>query len=306
MEKDDKNNKKNTSVNEDKTKETDSINDLKNSNIERSSPPSNNKNINRRKNSSCLNADYIPGLKEKKSKSNITKKTYNNYNYYNNYNNYNNYNYYNNNMPEEKRQITTIKLSRNKNINNLNELFNMISEKREKKDGKNNEKSDKEKDIDNNNEKLNYYYKLNSKSNKKTEEMKPIFLNDEKTNNAFNLEKDLYKSLKKDSGDNIDSNNLSKIEIDCSNSLFNFDGFFCKNDPMNTSKINFKDESMSNEDIKEGEEIRNYFNKSLIDKIENPFWGEDKNDQFESMYNKDKSRFFNFDFFGNDNNDGKF
>ena len=212
-------------------------------------------------------------------------------------------------MPEEKKQITTIKLSRNKNINNLNELFNMTSEKQEKKDGKKDEKSDKEKNIDNNNdnnEKLNYYYKLNSKSNKKTEEMKPIFLNDEKTNNAFNLEKDLYKSLKKDSGDNIDSNNLSKIEIDCSNSLFNFDGFFCKNDPMNTSKINFKDESMSNEDIKEGEEIKNYFNKSLIDKIENPFWGEDKNDQFESMYNKDKSRFFNFDFFGNDNNDGKF
>jgi len=158
-----------------------------------------------------------------------------------------------------------------KNINNLNELFNMTSEKQEKKDGKKDEKSDKEKNIDNNNdnnEKLNYYYKLNSKSNKKTEEMKPIFLNDEKTNNAFNLEKDLYKSLKKENGDNIDSNNLSKIEIDCSNSLFNFDGFFCKNDPMNTSKINFKDESMSNEDIKEGEEIRNYFNKSLIDKIE--------------------------------------
>ena len=289
MEKDDKNGKKNTSTNEDKTNETDSTNGLKNSNIETTNPLSKIKNIKRRKNSSNLNANYIPGLKEKKQKSNITKKTYNNYNYYNNYNKYNNY--YNNNTPEEKKQITTIKLSRNKNINNLNELFNMISEKQDKKDGKKNEKSDKEKDIDNNSEKLNYYYKLNSKNSKKDEEMNPIFLNDEKRNNAKN---------------NIDINNLSKIEIDCSNSLFNFDGFFCKDDPMNTSKINFRDESVSNEDIKEGEEIRNYFNKSLIDKIENPFWGEDKNDQFESKYNKDKSRFFNFDFFGNDNNDGKF
>ena len=127
--------------------------------------------------------------------------------------------------------------------------------------------------------------------------MNTIFLNDEKRNNAFNLEHGLYKSLKKDNQDNNDLNNLSKIEIECSNSLFNFEGFFYKNDTMNTSKINFRDESVSNEEIKEGEEINNYFNKSLIDKIENPFCAGDKNDQSELMDNKDNSRFFNYDFF---------
>ena len=35
-----------------------------------------------------------------------------------------------------------------------------------------------------------------------------------------------------------------------------------------------------------------------------PFCGDDKNDeQFEILYNKDKSKFFNYDFFGNDNNE---
>ena len=72
---------------------------------------------------------------------------------------------------------------------------------------------------------------------------------------------------------------------------------------MNTSKINFKEESVSNEDIKENEEIGSYFNKSLIDKIENPFYGDGKNDdQFEMLFNKDKSKIFNYDFFGDDNN----
>ena len=132
--------------------------------------------------------------------------------------------------------------------------------------------------------------------------MNIAFLNDEKRNNAFNLEQDLHKSLKKDNPDNNDLNILSKIDIDCSNSLFNLDGFFFKTDAMNTSKINYKDDSVSNEDMKEGEEIKNYFNKSLIDKIENPFWGEEKNEQLELMLNKDNSRFFNYDFFNDNNN----
>ena len=126
--------------------------------------------------------------------------------------------------------------------------------------------------------------------------MKPIFLNDEKRNNVFNLEQELYKN-------NNDLNNISKIDIDCSSSIFNTEGlFFNKNDIMNTSKINLKDEDLSYEDIKEGEEIKSYFNKSLIEKIENPFYGDDKTDQTDSFYNADKSKFFNIDFFGDDNN----
>ena len=128
-------------------------------------------------------------------------------------------------------------------------------------------------------------------------------------NELFNMmsEKDKKesKSTKKDNLKNNDINNISKIEIDCSNSIFNFDGFFFnnKNDTLNTSKINFRDESVvSNEDIKENEEIRNYFNESLMEKIENPFFGDDKNEQMEMLYNKDKSKFFNYDFFGDDKN----
>ena len=43
---------------------------------------------------------------------------------------------------------------------------------------------------------------------------------------------------------------------------------------MNKFNINIninKDDSVSNKDIKKGEEIKNYFNKSLIDNIESPF-----------------------------------
>ena len=300
MESDSKNDKKNISINDDKSNETDSINEIKNLNTKSSNPPSFPKNINKhRKNSSNLNSNsnIIPGLKEKKQKSNMPKKYYN---YYINNNN---------NVNEEKRQVTTIKLLKNKNIKNLNALFNMTSDKqdKDKKESKKDKKSDKNEkekiDDDNGNNKINYYYQINANDNKKKEEMNTIFLNDEKRNNAFNLEHGLYKSLKKDNQDNNDLNNLSKIEIECSNSLFNFEGFFYKNDTMNTSRINFRDESVSNEDIKEGEEINNYFNKSLIDKIENPFCAEDKNDQSELMYNKDNSRFFNYDFFNDNNND---
>ena len=56
------------------------------------------------------------------------------------------------------------------------------------------------------------------------------------------------------------------MEIDCSNSIFNFDRFiFNKNDILNICKINFKEESVSNGNIKENEEIKSYFNKSLIE-----------------------------------------
>ena len=73
---------------------------------------------------------------------------------------------------------------------------------------------------------------------------------------------------------------------------------------MNTSKINCKEESVSNENTKENEEIKSYSNKSLIEIIENPFCRDDKNDaQFEMLYIKDKSKFFNYDFFGNDHNE---
>ena len=296
MESDSQNNKKNVSINDDKSNETDSTNEIKHTPVKSSNLPPFPKNIinHRRKNSNNINANIIPGLKEKKQKTNIPKK---NYNYYNNYNNYNK------NINEEKRRITTIKFSRNKNINNLNELFNMTSEKEDKKNNKKDTKNDnneKEKNIDDNNNKINYYYQKNN--NKKNEEMNTAFLNDEKRNNVFNLEQDLHKSLKKDNTDNNDLNNLSKIEID-SNSLFNLDGFFCKTDAMNTSKINYKDDSVSNEDMKEGEEIKNYFNKSLMDKIENPFCCEEKNEQLELMLNKDNSRFFNYDFFNDNNND---
>ena len=210
-------------------------------------------------------------------------------------------------MPEEKRQITVIK--RNKNINNLNDLFNMMSEQQLKKDKKEikSAKIAKEKNtLNDNKDKLNYYFSLNDKEIKnKKEKMNPIFFNDKKMNNAYIMEQDLYKSLKKD---NLNINGPNKIEIDTTNSLFNYEGFFYnnKNDSMDASKINFKEEISGEEDIKENEDIKNYFNKSLIDKIENPFFLDDKNETLESIYNRDKSKFFNFDFFNDDNNDGKF
>ena len=172
-------------------------------------------------------------------------------------------------MPEQKRPIVSVK--RDKKINNLNELLNMMPKeqyKKEKKEPKS-EKINKEKNI----------------------------IIEKEINSGF------LKDRKKEN-DNV-LNNLEKIEIDCSNSIFNFDGFmFNKNDLLNTSKINFKEEIVGDEDIKENEEIRNYFNKSLMEKIENPFYGDDKNDsQFEMLYDKDKSKFFNYDFFGDDNNE---
>ena len=279
MEDNDKNeNKKNISSNEYKTNiEYDSTNEIKNSNKNKNNLFPNYK---KRKNSNNYNtnANTIIGLKEKrKPKSNLSKKNY----YDNNYNNIK--------IQEEKRQIVTVK--RDKKVNNLSELFNKMSEEQYKKDKKE-IKSDKT---------SKYYQLKNNKKNK--EEMKPIFLNDEKRNNAFNIEQELYKSIKKDNLNNNDLNNISKIEIDCSSSIFNADGlFFNKADAMNTSKINLKDESISYEDIKEGEEIKSYFNKSLIEKIENPFFGDDKTDQTDSFYNIDKSKFFNYDFFADDNN----
>ena len=269
--------KKNISSNVEKSNATDSTNDEKNMNTNNhaNNPNSYNKYSSKRKYSNNYTSNSSTGVKDK-------------YKYKQTYSKKNAYNY--NSNPDEKKQVTTIKLARN--INSLNELLNMKSEKGKKDNNKKEEKNNTNKNID------------------KKEEMKPIFLKDEKRNNAFNLEQELYKSIKREginNNNNNEVNNSSKIEIDTSNSIFNYEGFFFKNDPMNMSKINInKDDSVSNEDIKEGEEIKNYFNKSLIDNIENPFSIEDK-EQLESMYNNiDKSRFFNYDFFNDDNNDDKF
>ena len=282
LEDNDKNEKKkNISSNDDKTNtEYDSTNEIKNIYKNKNNLiPTNKKRKNSNNYNINNNTNTIIGLKEKrKPKSNISKKNY----YDNNYNNYK--------IQEEKRQI--VKVKRDKKINNLSELFNKMSEEQFKKDKKEIKSEKTTKNI-----------KLKD-NNKNKEEKKNTFLNDEKKNNSFNLEHELYKSIKKDNMNNNDLNNLSKIEIDCSSSLFNTDGlFFNKTDAMNTSKINLKDESISYEDLKEGEEIKSYFNKSLIEKIENPFFGDDKTDQTDSFYNIDKSKFFNYDFFGDDNND---
>ena len=199
-----------------------------------------------------------------------------------------------------------IPIKKRKNSNNYNQ--NSIPGIKEKKKPKSNI-------IKKNYNNYNYYNNYNNYNNYyMQEEKRPIATvkrdkNISNLNELFNMmsEKDKKesKSTKKDNLKNNDINNISKIEIDCSNSIFNFDGFFFnnKNDTLNTSKINFRDESVvSNEDIKENEEIRNYFNESLMEKIENPFFGDDKNEQMEMLYNKDKSKFFNYDFFGDDKN----
>jgi len=269
--------KKTISSNIEKSNATDSTNDEKNVNANNnaSNPNSINKYSSKRKFSNNYTSNSGTGVKDK-------------YKYKQTYSKKNAYNY--NSNPDEKKQVTTIKLARN--ISSLNELLNMKSEKDKKDNNKKEEKNN------------------TNKNKEKKEEMKPIFLKDEKRNNAFNLEQELYKSIKREginSNNNNEVNNSSKIEIDTSNSILNYEGLFSKNDPMNISRINInKDDSVSNEDIKEGEEIKKYFNKSLIDNIENPFSIEDK-EQLESMYNNiDKSRFFNYDFFNEENNDDKF
>ena len=166
-------------------------------------------------------------------------------------------------------------------MNNLSELFKE-EPKKEKKLKKKNTKEKIESETD---EKLKYYYPLNNNTNDKINEMNPIFLNEEKSiksNKELSFEKDLLK--------NIEKNDSTKNEN--TNSMFNFDNFIF-NDIMNLTKANNKEEYENNEeDINEGEEeIKGFFNKSLIDNIEDPYLDYEKDE---------KSRFFKFDFF-NDN-----
>ena len=117
--------------------------------------------------------------------------------------------------------------------------------------------------------------------------MNPTFLKDEKINKEINLEQE---SLK-----NTDSKNISNNEIDTSIQFFNFDfDGFLKSDFNDENKINNNDESVSLEDIKEGDEIHHYVNKSLMENIDNPDMDEE---------NVDKSRFFAFDFFNEKQDD---
>ena len=133
--------------------------------------------------------------------------------------------------------------------------------------------------------------KKDKKQKKKIEnndtQMNPTFLKDEKINKEINLEQE---SLK-----NIDSKNISNNEIDTSIQFFNFDfEGFLKSDFNDENKINNNDESASLGDIKEGDEIHHYVNKSLMENIDNPDMDEE---------NVDKSRFFAFDFFNEKNDD---
>ncbi len=133
--------------------------------------------------------------------------------------------------------------------------------------------------------------KKDKKQKKKIEnndkQMNPTFLKDEKINKEINLEQE---SLK-----NTDSKNISNNEIDTSIQFFNFDfDGFLKSDFNDENKINNNDESVSLEDIKEGDEIHHYVNKSLMENIDNPDMDEE---------NVDKSRFFAFDFFNEKKDD---
>ena len=209
---------------------------------------------------------YIPKY------SNSRKNYYNTYNTYNTYNNYNNYNNYN--IPEDKKQGNTVKLSMNTKVNNLTELLK-TEPKKDKKIKKKNEKEKNINDI--------HSYQSNNNINTNT----PTISTDEKKNKEIIIEQESIK--------NNDSKNISNNENDCSNSLFNFEGFV-KNDFNDNSKINNDNNSFSYEDIKEGDEINYYFNKSLIDKIDNPYLDED---------NVDKSKYFDLDFFGDKKIDDK-
>ena len=118
--------------------------------------------------------------------------------------------------------------------------------------------------------------------------MNPIFLHDEKMNKEIDFENEILK--------NSDNKNIINIDFENYNSGFNFDfNNFFKNDEMDLSLNN--NEDFSNlEDIKEGEDINHYVNKSLMDNIENPDLNEEKEME-------ENSRFFQFDFFKDKNED---
>ena len=211
---------------------------------------------------------------QRKSYSNIDY-TYDSYPYDNN-NNYNKFNDYN--TSENKKQGKIIKLHTDKKVDNLSDLLKE-EPKNEKKLKKNNKKEKKE--DSNKIDKKIKYFPINKKIYNKINEINLIFLNNENTNKESGNEQELL--------NNIDENNLSKIEStslnhDNSNSIYN--------DLINSSKIYSREEYESNEDIKDVEEnIKDFFNKSLLDKIENPYIDEEKSKKF---------GFLKFDFF-NDN-----
>ena len=163
----------------------------------------------------------------------------------------------------------------------MDNLSDLLKEepKNEKKLKKNNKKEKKE--DSNKIDKKIKYFPINKKIYNKINEINLIFLNNENTNKESGIEQEL--------SNNIDENNLSKIEStslnhDNSNSIYN--------DLINSSKIYSREEYESNEDIKDVEEnIKDFFNKSLLDKIENPYIDEEKSKKF---------GFLKFDFF-NDN-----
>ena len=281
-----KNNKK---INEEKSNETDSLNGVKtnnsngNNNIDNPEKSKkyyknynyfNNYNYNYNNNSKWNDRNKPKYSGSRKSYYN----TYNTYNTYNNYNNFNDYTEYTGyEIPEDKKQGTTTKLNKNKKVNNLSELF----KEEPKKEKKLKKKNTKEKIENENDEKLKYYYLLNNNINNNINEMNPTFLNDEKSNKELSFEHDLLKNIEKN----------ESVKNENTNSIFNFDNFIF-NDIMNSKTSNKEDYESNEENINEGEEqFKNFFNKSLMDDIENPYLDEETNE---------KSRFFKFDFF-NDN-----
>ena len=268
---------------EEKSNETDSLNDVKiNTNTNINNTIKNeiyDKNKKATKSYNNYNYNYYKGNDRSNQRYSASRKNYyNTYNTYNTYNNYNNYNDYNNyDMTEEKKPGKTIKLVMNKKVNNLSDLF----KEEPKKEKKIKKKVEKEKSTnENDNNKIRYYYPINNKdnTNNKINEMNPTFLKDEKSMKEFNIEQELLEN--KENKDN------SKNESNCINSIFNWD-MLLTNDYMN---INSKENSENNEYIDEGENIKDLVNKSLIENIENPYpiLDDDGNE---------KSRFFQYDFF---------
>ena len=240
---------------EEKSNETDSLNEVKISNPNKYDYYDKNRKTSKNYNNYNYNQKGSDRYYQKYP--NQRKSYYNTYNTFNTYNNYNNYNNYNSYIPDEKKQGNTIKL---KKVNNLSDLFKSEPKKDKKQ----------KKKIENNDKQMN-----------------PTFLKDEKINKEINLEQE---SLK-----NTDSKNISNNEIDTSIQFFNFDfDGFLKSDFNDENKINNNDESVSLEDIKEGDEIHHYVNKSLMENIDNPDMDEE---------NVDKSRFFAFDFFNEKKDD---
>ena len=118
--------------------------------------------------------------------------------------------------------------------------------------------------------------------------MIPTFLNNEKIDTEFDFEQEIFK--------NSNTKNITNIDFDNYNSGFNFDfNTFFKNDEMDSS-INNNEEYSNLEDMKEGEDINHYVNKSLMENIDNPDLNEGKEEG-------DSSRFFQFDFFKDKNED---